>query len=205
MDFPQFRKLEGAPNLYVIEGPKHVTEWQPMGDSKWVVHQHYASDYPRYQWVTELLQSKDPVRTLTAEAVERFLGERTAASADVAPGRMPWPRAQLSWREEAPVGPLTTFGAAAAAHCLAEVASDAHVRWALEDRGELPLMVLGGGSNVLMHRDWSGRMLHMNIRGVQKIADDGDAVEVVVGAGESWHAWVMHAWMPGGTAWKTSP
>ena len=27
----------------------------------------------------------------------------------------------------------------------------------------------------------------------RKIADDGDAVEVVVGAGESWHAWVMHA------------
>ena len=97
------------------------------------------------------------------------------------------------WQEEAPVGPLTTFGAAAHARCLAEVASDADVRWALEDRGELPLMVLGGGSNVLMHRDWMGRMLHMNIRGVQKIADDGDAVEVVVGAGESWHAWVMHA------------
>ena len=53
-------------------------------------------------------------------------------------------------------------------------------------------MVLGGGSSVLMHRDWSGRMLHMNIRGIQKIADDGDAVEVVVGAGESWH-WVMQA------------
>lgn len=193
MDFPQFRKLEGAPNLYIIEGPKHVTEWQPMGDGKWVVHQHYASDYPRYQWVTELLQGDDPVRALTADAWEALYSERSEASADPAPGRVPWPRAQLSWREEAPVGPLTTFGAAAAAHCLAEVASDAHVRWALEDRGELPLMVLGGGSNVLMHRDWSGRMLHMNIRGVQKIADDGDAVEVVVGAGESWHTWVMQA------------
>ena len=70
MDFPQFRKLEGAPNLYIIEGPKHVTEWQPMGDGKWVVHQHYASDYPRYQWVTELLQGDDPVRALTADAWE---------------------------------------------------------------------------------------------------------------------------------------
>ena len=193
MDFPQFRKLEGAPNLYIIEGPKHVTEWQPMGDGKWVVHQHYASDYPRYQWVTELLQGDDPVRALTADAWEALYRERSEASADPAPGRMPWPPTRSPWQEEAAVGPLTTFGAAAHAQCLAEVASDADVRWALEDRGELPLMVLGGGSNVLMHRDWAGRMLHMNIRGVQKIADDGDAVEVVVGAGESWHAWVMHA------------
>lgn len=193
MDFPQFRKLEGAPNLYVIEGPKHVTEWQPMGDSKWVVHQHYASDYPRYQWVTELLQSEDPVCTLTAQSWERLLAERTVASANSAPGRTPWPPAPSPWREAAPVGPLTTFGATAAAQCLAEVATDADVRWALQDRGELPLMVLGGGSNVLMHRDWAGRMLHMNIRGVQKVSDDGHTVEVVVGAGESWHAWVMHA------------
>ena len=193
MDFPQFRKLEGAPNLYIIEGPKHVTEWQPMGDGKWVVHQHYASDYPRYQWVTELLQGDDPVRALTADAWEALYSERSEASADPAPGRVPWPPMRSPWQEEAAVGPLTTFGAAAHAQCLAEVASDADVRWALEDRGELPLMVLGGGSNVLMHRDWAGRMLHMNIRGVQKIADDGDAVEAVVGAGESWHAWVMHA------------
>lgn len=193
MDFPQFRKLKGAPNLYIIEGPKHVTEWQPMGDGKWVVHQHYASDYPRYHWVTELLQGDDPVRVLTADAWEALYSERSLASADPAPGRTPWPPMRSPWQEEAPVGPLTTFRAAAHAQCLAEVASDADVRWALEDRGELLLMVLGGGSNVLMHRDWAGRMLHMNIRGVQKIADDGDAVEVVVGAGESWHAWVMHA------------
>ena len=75
-----------------------------MGDSKWMVHQHYASDYPRYQWVTELLQSQDPVRTLTAESWERLLRERAVASADPAPGRTPWPPALTPWREEAPVG-----------------------------------------------------------------------------------------------------
>ena len=150
MDFPQFRKLKGAPNLYIIEGPKHVTEWQPMGDGKWVVHQHYASDYPRYQWVTELLQGDDPVRVLTADAWEALYSERSVASADPAPGRTPWPPMRSPWQEEAPVGPLTTFGAAAHAQCLAEVASDADVRWALEDRGELPLMVLGGGLGMVI-------------------------------------------------------
>lgn len=193
MDYPQFRKLEGAPNLYAIEGPKHVTEWQPLGTGKWVVHQHYASDYPRYQWVTELLQGDEPVCTLTVEGWHRLLNEREVVSEETAPGRIPGAPVQASWKDEAAVGPLTTFGATAHAHCLAEVATDAEVRWALQDRAALPLMVLGGGSNVLMHRDWKGRMLHMNIRGVQKIADDGNAIEVVVGAGDSWHDWVMHA------------
>jgi UDP-N-acetylmuramate dehydrogenase len=193
MDYPQFRKLEGAPNLYAIEGPKHVTEWQPLGTGKWVVHQHYASDYPRYQWVTELLQADEPVCTLTVEGWHRLLNEREVVSEETAPGRIPGAPVQASWKDEAAVGPLTTFGATAHAHCLAEVATDAEVRWALQDRAALPLMVLGGGSNVLMHRDWKGRMLHMNIRGVQKIADDGNAIEVVVGAGDSWHDWVMHA------------
>jgi hypothetical protein len=135
MDFPQFRKLEGAPNLYIIEGSKHVTEWQPMGDGKWVVHQHYASDYPRYQWATELLQGDDPVCVLTADAWEALYSERSEASSDFAPGRTPWPPMRSPWQEEAAVGPLTTFGAAAQAQCLAEVVSDADVRWALEDRG----------------------------------------------------------------------
>ena len=193
MDYPQFRKLEGAPNLYAIEGPKHVTEWQPLGTGKWVVHQHYASDYPRYQWVTELLQGDEPVRTLTVEGWHRLLSEREVVSEETAPGRTPGAPVQASWKDEAALGPLTTFGATAHAHCLAEVATDAEVRWALQDRAALPLMVLGGGSNVLMHRDWKGRMLHMNICGVQKIADDGNAIEVVVGAGDSWHDWVMHA------------
>ncbi len=193
MDYPQFRKLEGAPNLYIIEGPKHVTEWQPMGDSKWVVHQHYASDYPRYQWVSELLQGDDPVRFLNVDTWKRLLNERSVASADEIPGRTPYPTNQGLWRDNAPVGALTTFGAEARASCIFDVKSDADVRWALQDRDELPLMVLGGGSNVLMCQDWAGRMLHMNILGIQKVTDDGNAVEVVVGAGESWHAWVMHA------------
>ena len=146
MDFPQFRKLEGAPNLYVIEGPKHVTEWQPMGDSKWVVHQHYASDYPRYQWVTELLQGDDPVRALTADAWEALYKNgrkhrRTLRQAEyLGHKRVP--------QQKAAVGPLT-FGAAAHAQCLAEVASDADVRWALED-GEVAVDGARRRFNMLM-------------------------------------------------------
>ena len=150
MDYPQFRKLEGAPNLYAIEGPKHVTEWQPLGTGKWVVHQHYASDYPRYQWVTELLQGDEPVCTLTVDGWHRLLSEREVVSEETAPGRTPGAPVQASWKDEAAVGPLTTFGATAHAHCLAEVATDAEVRWALQDRAALPLMVLADGTRLTL-------------------------------------------------------
>lgn len=191
--FPQFRCLQGAPNLYAIEGPRHVTEWQPMGEDKWVVHQHYASDYPRYQWVTELLEAAVTAQPLSEQEWSDRLGERVVISGEMAPGRVPWPATCSDWEEGAPLAPLTTFGAQAQARHLLAVKTDADVRWALCSLASEPLLVLGGGSNVLMHQDWDGRLLHMQVEGVQKVADDGDAVEVVVGAGESWHTWVMHA------------
>lgn len=193
VQFPQFRCLDGVDTLYVIEGPRHVTEWQPIGTDKWMVHQHYASDYPRYQWVTELLANEGAAGPLTPKEWEVRVHERTVASSTLAPGRIPWPPALEGWQSEAAIGPLTTFGAEAKSERMAVVKTDADVRWALQSEPERPLMVLGGGSNVLMHRDWDGRMVHMQVEGVQKLADDGDAVEVVVGAGESWHGWVMRS------------
>lgn len=193
LNFPQFRCLDGVDTLYAIEGPRHVTEWQPIGADKWMVHQHHASDYPRYQWVTELLANEGSANPLSLEEWENRLGLRTVVSSPIAPGRTPWPPTVKGWRSEAAIGPLTTFGAPAKSERLAVVKTDADVRWALQSEPNHPLMVLGGGSNVLMHQNWAGRMVHMQIEGIQKIADDGDAVEVVVGAGESWHGWVMRS------------
>lgn len=191
--FPQFRSFEGADTLYVIEGPRHVTEWQPMGAEKWMVHQHYASDYPRYQWVTELLACEGAATALSSEEWEAHVQKRNVVSASTAPGRVPWPAEVGAWQRNTELGPLTTFGAEAKSERMAVVRTDADVRWALRSAPDQPLMVLGGGSNVLMHRDWMGRMLHMQVTGVQKLADDGDEIEVVVGAGESWHGWVMRS------------
>jgi len=51
-------------------------------------------------------------------------------------------------------------------------------------------LVLGGGSNVLLAGDMPGAVLLNRLRGRAVCAEDGDTVQVRVGAGEPWHEFV---------------
>lgn len=52
-------------------------------------------------------------------------------------------------------------------------------------------LVLGGGSNVLFSKDYDGFMLKNEIMGIQVSQENEDEVIFRVGAGESWHDFVM--------------
>jgi UDP-N-acetylmuramate dehydrogenase len=56
-----------------------------------------------------------------------------------------------------------------------------------------PKLILGGGSNVLLTADFLGTVLKNEIVGIEVIQEDEQFVFVKVGAGESWHHFVMHA------------
>jgi UDP-N-acetylmuramate dehydrogenase len=53
-------------------------------------------------------------------------------------------------------------------------------------------MVLGGGSNILLTKDFDGLILKNEIKGIDKVKEDDDFFYVRSGAGESWHTLVMH-------------
>ncbi|MDP1933095.1 MAG: UDP-N-acetylmuramate dehydrogenase [Gammaproteobacteria bacterium] len=64
----------------------------------------------------------------------------------------------------------------------------------------LPLMVLGGGSNVLFRKDYPGVIVHMTNRGIDIVAETAEAVWVRAASGESWHGFVeycLHAGLHG--------
>lgn len=86
-----------------------------------------------------------------------------------------------------------TFGVDVAARYWAEADDDAQVRQALEAARErqVPLLVLGGGSNLLLTTDVEALVLRMASRGIQILADDGERVEIEAEAGEPWHAFVQ--------------
>jgi UDP-N-acetylmuramate dehydrogenase len=65
------------------------------------------------------------------------------------------------------------------------------IAWAR--RLQLPLLVLGGGSNIVLRGDWPGLVVQIAIGGVciEADAQQSDSVKVVVGAGENWHALVQ--------------
>lgn len=56
----------------------------------------------------------------------------------------------------------------------------------------MPKLILGGGSNVLLTQDFQGLVIKNNICGIKTIADTKEHVFLTIGAGENWHSFVMH-------------
>ena len=57
---------------------------------------------------------------------------------------------------------------------------------------QAPLLVLGGGSNLLFTGNFNGWVLKNEIRGIQLIREDHDYYYVQAMAGENWHSFVLH-------------
>ncbi len=87
---------------------------------------------------------------------------------------------------------LNTFGVEARAACFARVSRPEQLVELLADPGlqTLPLLVLGGGSNVLLTRDFDGLVVRNEIEGIERLGATGGRHLVRVGAGEDWHATV---------------
>ena len=86
-----------------------------------------------------------------------------------------------------------TFGIDAKAHIYLEVLSVDMLRQAREDAAlaVMPRLILGGGSNILLTRDFDGLVLHMGLMGISIIGEDEEAIYVRAAAGENWHAFVQ--------------
>jgi UDP-N-acetylmuramate dehydrogenase len=103
--------------------------------------------------------------------------------------------AAMNFQENVPLAPLTTLGVGGPARYFAEAHTEADVRETLDfARGrQLPLFVLGGGSNlVVADAGFSGVVLHIAIKGIDE-SDGGDKRLFQAGAGEDWDAFVNRA------------
>ena len=102
--------------------------------------------------------------------------------------------------ENIPLAPLTTLKIGGPARYFVEAKTVGEVQEAVAfaRSRELPLFVLGGGSNlVVAEAGWPGLVLKIAIQGIEQHAahdEDGHGV-FDVGAGESWDRFVSHAVM----------
>lgn len=87
-----------------------------------------------------------------------------------------------------------TFGIEAAAASFASFTSIDELRNLLSQNkyGNKPLLVLGGGSNVLLTKDFTGLVLRNEIKGIEVVQEDNQHVYVKSGAGENWHQFVLY-------------
>lgn len=90
-----------------------------------------------------------------------------------------------------PLKPFNTFGIAANAKYFAEITSEAQLRDALRLDNLPPVLVLSGGSNMLLTQDPDALILHMQIRGKQIVEKDRNSAIIRVMAGENWHELVQ--------------
>ncbi len=86
-----------------------------------------------------------------------------------------------------------TFGVEASAHAYLPITSAARLAEIRSDAtlAAMPRLVLGGGSNILLTKDFPGLVLHMEIKGIEIVGEDDEATYVRAAAGENWHQLVQ--------------
>ncbi|MFG0380498.1 UDP-N-acetylmuramate dehydrogenase [Pseudomonas sp. zbq_18] len=99
----------------------------------------------------------------------------------------------LTLQEAVSLKPFNTFGVEVQARLFAEARTDDEVRTALAEaeRRGMPLLPVGGGSNLLLTADVDALVLRMASRGLRILEDDGERVVVEAEAGEPWHPFVQ--------------
>ncbi len=90
--------------------------------------------------------------------------------------------------------PYNTMGIEAHARYFLELRETAELQVFLEKKTfwEEEILILGGGSNLLFTKDFSGLVLKNAILGIEKLREDSENVWLRVGAGENWHHFVKY-------------
>lgn len=100
----------------------------------------------------------------------------------------------IETKENVDLFPFNTFGIHAKARYLVTVSSAEEARavfkseWFKTHRH----LILGGGSNILLTKDFDGLVIKNEIKGIAKVSEDETHVRLSVGSGENWHRLVMH-------------
>ena len=109
---------------------------------------------------------------------------------------------QLAIQPQYSLRALNTFGIDAKAAHFLKVTDVAQLDALYRESSlrELPRLILGGGSNLLLTKDFSGLVLHIATLGIDVTGEDEQHIFVTAQAGENWHAfvqWTLAQGLPG--------
>lgn len=106
----------------------------------------------------------------------------------------------MAMQQHVDLKPYNTFGIAVKADRLARFSTVAELRTLLAtpEVKSAPLLILGGGSNILFTQDFHGTVLLNEMPGIAVVQENEDHVWVKAGAGVVWHEFVQqcvdHGW-----------
>lgn len=87
--------------------------------------------------------------------------------------------------------PFNTFGIEVTAKYFVSVTNIESLKHILSLKGCPKKLILGGGSNMLLTKDFDGLVIHINLKGINIISENKDVVYVKAQAGENWHEFVV--------------
>jgi len=96
--------------------------------------------------------------------------------------------------EDYPLKNLNTFGIEASARYFCSVSNISELTSIINDKKieEVPVLILGGGSNLLFTSDYDGLIIKIDIKGVCVVNEEQKYVYIESGAGMIWHELVRH-------------
>lgn len=86
---------------------------------------------------------------------------------------------------------FNTFGIDVQARYFTRFSSSDELKTIFNDFKEIPFLIIGGGSNLLLTKDFEGIVLRNEIKGKEIISETDHEVTVKIGAGENWHEFVL--------------
>lgn len=101
--------------------------------------------------------------------------------------------------ENHPLDALNTFGIAASARFYVEAETEEECSAVLQSElaDRYPVVILGGGSNVIFAGDLDALVIRPCLRGIRLLEEQGDTVIIEAMAGEVWHEFVRHCLQQG--------
>lgn len=89
--------------------------------------------------------------------------------------------------------PYNTFGVEAKAQYFTEINSLEELKEAItfSKKHSLKVLFLGGGSNILLTKDFEGLAVKINLKGISEEVVNENEVLITAKAGENWHEFVM--------------
>jgi len=94
-------------------------------------------------------------------------------------------------QENISLKPYNTFGIDVTAKHFVSVNNIDDLKQILSLKEHPNKLVLGGGSNMLLTKDFNGLVIHINLKGIEIISENDNTVIVKANAGENWHEFVL--------------
>ncbi|MEZ4922079.1 MAG: UDP-N-acetylmuramate dehydrogenase [Crocinitomicaceae bacterium] len=99
----------------------------------------------------------------------------------------------MELKHQVDLKPYNTFGLSVKAENFSTFSTVDELRQIISENRDKELLVLGGGSNMLLTKDYPGLVLKNELKGIEVIQEDQDFVLLKAAAGEVWHQLVLHA------------